>query len=67
MERRIYFRRNVFGGEWAGAFADLFGPGNVTFEADDREPDFSQAAIKGGDADAGAIAAKSRQTRKRAV
>jgi hypothetical protein len=55
MERRIYFRRNVFGGERAGAFVNLFGPGNVTFEADDRELGFSQAGITGGDADAGAI------------
>jgi hypothetical protein len=55
MERRIYFRRNVFGGERAGAFVNLFGPGNVTFEADDRELGFSQAGINGGDADAGAI------------
>ena len=30
MERRIDFRRNVFGGERAGAFISLFGPGNVT-------------------------------------
>jgi hypothetical protein len=55
MERRIYFRRNVFGGEGAGAFVNPFGPGNVTFEADDRELGFSQAGINGGDADAGAI------------
>jgi hypothetical protein len=55
MERRIYFRRNVFGGERAGAFVNLFGPGNVTFEADDRELGFSQDGINGGDADAGAI------------
>jgi|ERR1035441_1398180 hypothetical protein len=55
MERRIYFRRNVFGGEREGAFVNLFGPGNVTFAADDRELGFSQAGITGGDADAGAI------------
>jgi hypothetical protein len=55
MERRIYFRRNVVGGERAGAFVNLFGPGNVTFEADDRELGFSQAGITGADADAGAI------------
>jgi hypothetical protein len=55
MKRRIYFRRNVFGSERAGAFVNLFGLGNVTFEADDRELGFSQAGINGADADAGAI------------
>src|ERR1019366_9361809 len=55
MKSRIYFRRNVFGAERAGAFVNLFGTGNVTFEADDRELGFSQARINGGDADAGAI------------
>jgi len=38
-----------------GVFVNLFGPGNVTFEADDRELGFSHAGINGSDADAGAI------------
>ena len=54
MERRI-FCSNVFGGERAGAFVSLLGPGNVTFEADDRELGFNQAGINGGDANAGVI------------
>ena len=45
MERRI-FCSNVFGGERAGAFVSLLGPGNVTFEADDRELGFNQAGIE---------------------
>ena len=45
MERRIYFRSNIFGGERGGAFVNLFGPGNVTFEADDRKLGFSHAGI----------------------
>jgi hypothetical protein len=60
MKRRIYFRRNVFGGERAGAFVNLLGPGNVAFEADDRELGFSQAGINGGDVDAGAIELEAR-------
>jgi hypothetical protein len=55
MERRIYFRRNFFGGERADAFVNLFGPGNVTFEADDRELGFSQVGINGGGAEAGVL------------
>jgi hypothetical protein len=39
------FCSNVFGGERAGAFANLFGPGNGTFEADDRELGLDEDAI----------------------